>query len=79
MTTFIIRNKIIKNNYFKYFASKNIVIFSEENNFEVDEYNTFLYKNNLQIIIKIKKNEIILPINFSFFPVYCYFKKARFT
>lgn len=64
MTTFIIRNKIIKNNYFKYFASKNIVIFSEENNFEVDEY---------------KKNEIILPINFSFFPVYCYFKKARFT
>ena len=79
MTTFIIRNKIIKNNYFIYFASKNIVNFSEENNFPFDEYNTFLYKNNIQIIIKNKKYEIILPINFSIFPVYSYFNKACFT
>ena len=71
MIIFIIRSEIIKNYIFVYLY--------EENNFAVDEDNTFIHKNNKQTIIKNKKYEIILlPIDFSIFPVFCYFNKALF-
>ena len=74
MITFFIRTKIIKNNNFVYFAIKNIVIFHGENKFAFDEDNTFINKNNIQTIIKNKIYEIILPRNFSVFPVFCLMK-----
>ena len=71
MITFTIRTKIIKNNNLVYFAIKNIVMLHEEYNFAVNVNNTSKHKNNIQTIIKNKKYEIIFPINFLIFFVFC--------
>ena len=71
MITFTKRTKIIKSNNLVYFAIKNIVMLHEENNFAVNVNNISQHKNNIQTIIKNKKYEIIFPINFLIFFVFC--------
>ena len=79
MITFIIRSKIRKHNHFVYFFIKSIVIFHEKNNFAVYETNTFMHKNNILAIIKNKKYEIIILLNFLIFPVFYILNKTFFT